>query len=100
VTEAGMREGAFYEELLGGDEPPLLADVRTASVHNLAAQYQADTAHTTHVARLALDVWEALAAAGVHPATTRSASCCGPPRCCTTSARRSTTTTTTSTRAT
>ena len=67
VTEAGMREGAFYEELLGGDEPPLLADVRTASVHNLAAQYQADTAHTTHVARLALDVWEALAAAGVHP---------------------------------
>jgi exopolyphosphatase/guanosine-5'-triphosphate,3'-diphosphate pyrophosphatase len=65
VTEAGMREGAFFEELLG--EPPLLPDVRAASVHNLAAQYQADTAHTAHVARLALEVWEALATSGVHP---------------------------------
>ena len=67
VTEAGMREGAFFEELLGGDDPPLLADVRAASVHNLAAQYQADSAHTTHVARLTLDIWDALAAAGLHP---------------------------------
>jgi exopolyphosphatase / guanosine-5'-triphosphate,3'-diphosphate pyrophosphatase len=65
VTEAGMREGAFFEELLG--EPPLVPDVRAASVHNLAAQYQADTAHTAHVARLALEIWEALAATGVHP---------------------------------
>ncbi len=66
VTEAGMREGAFFEELLG-DEPPLLTDVRAASVHNLAAQYEADTAHTAHVGRLALELWDALAAAGVHP---------------------------------
>jgi exopolyphosphatase/guanosine-5'-triphosphate,3'-diphosphate pyrophosphatase len=65
VTEAGMREGAFFEELLG--EPPLVPDVRAASVHNLAAQYQADTAHTAHVARLALEIWEALAITGVHP---------------------------------
>jgi exopolyphosphatase / guanosine-5'-triphosphate,3'-diphosphate pyrophosphatase len=66
VTEAGLREGAFFEELLGGD-PPLLDDVRAASVRNLAAQYHPETAHTDHVARLALEIWDALAESGVHP---------------------------------
>jgi exopolyphosphatase/guanosine-5'-triphosphate,3'-diphosphate pyrophosphatase len=33
---------------------------------NLAASYEADLAHTAHVARLALQVWDALAAARVH----------------------------------
>jgi exopolyphosphatase/guanosine-5'-triphosphate,3'-diphosphate pyrophosphatase len=68
VTEAGLREGAFFEELLAGSEPPLLDDVRAASVRNLAAQYHPDAAHTAHVARLALEIWDALGAAGVHPA--------------------------------
>jgi exopolyphosphatase/guanosine-5'-triphosphate,3'-diphosphate pyrophosphatase len=67
ATEAGLREGVFYETLLAGTEPPLLADVRGAAVRNLAAQYHADRAHTEHVARLALEMWDALAAAGVHP---------------------------------
>jgi exopolyphosphatase/guanosine-5'-triphosphate,3'-diphosphate pyrophosphatase len=67
VTEAGLREGAFFEELLGDADPPLLDDVRAASVRNLAAQYHPDTAHTDHVARLALEIWDALAEAGVHP---------------------------------
>jgi len=67
VTEAGLREGAFFEELLAGSDPPLLTDVRAASVRNLAAQYHPDTAHTDHVARLALEIWDALAASGVHP---------------------------------
>jgi len=66
VTEAGLREGAFFEERLAGSDPPLLPDVRAASVHNLAAQYHPETAHTHHVARLALEIWDALAAAGVH----------------------------------
>jgi exopolyphosphatase/guanosine-5'-triphosphate,3'-diphosphate pyrophosphatase len=67
VTEAGLREGAFFEERLAGKDPPLIDDVRAASVRNLAAQYHPETAHTDHVARLALEIWDALAAAGVHP---------------------------------
>ena len=66
VTEAGLREGAFFEELLAGTDPPLLPDVRAASVRNLAAQYHPDAEHTAHVARLALEIWDALAQAGVH----------------------------------
>ena len=67
VTEAGLREGVFFEELLADRDEPLLPDVRAASVHNLAAQYHPEAAHTEHVARLALEIWDALAAAGVHP---------------------------------
>jgi len=66
ATEAGLREGAFFEELLANSDPPLLADVRAASVRNLAAQYHPEIAHTDHVARLALEIWDALAEAGVH----------------------------------
>ena len=36
-------------------------------MRNLAAQYDTDFAHTEHVARLALEMWDALAAAGLHP---------------------------------
>jgi exopolyphosphatase / guanosine-5'-triphosphate,3'-diphosphate pyrophosphatase len=67
VTEAGLREGVFFEELLAGQDEPLLPDVRAASVRNLAAQYHPEAAHTEHVARLALEIWDALASAGVHP---------------------------------
>jgi exopolyphosphatase / guanosine-5'-triphosphate,3'-diphosphate pyrophosphatase len=69
VTEAGLREGVFFEHHLHG-EPPLFDDVRRASVINLAAQYDMDPAsspHTAHVARLALGLFDELAAAGVHP---------------------------------
>jgi exopolyphosphatase/guanosine-5'-triphosphate,3'-diphosphate pyrophosphatase len=67
VTEAGLREGVFYEELLAGASPPLLPDVRAAAVRNLAAQYHPDEAHTEHVAFLALEMWDALSDAGMHP---------------------------------
>jgi exopolyphosphatase/guanosine-5'-triphosphate,3'-diphosphate pyrophosphatase len=66
VTEAGLREGVFFETLLEGRDPPLFEDVRAAGVRNLAAQYETDFAHAEHVARLALGVWDALGAAGVH----------------------------------
>jgi exopolyphosphatase / guanosine-5'-triphosphate,3'-diphosphate pyrophosphatase len=66
VTEAGLREGVFFETLLAGSEPPLFEDVRRASVINLACAYDADFRHVEHVARLALELWDALAAAGVH----------------------------------
>ncbi len=64
VTEAGLREGVFFERHLapGG----LFDDVRAASVRNLAAQYDADPVHTQHVADLALGMFDELAAAGVH----------------------------------
>ena len=68
VTEAGLREGVFFERLLGAaGDPPLFDDVRRASVLNLAAQYHVDHAHTEHVARLALGLFDELAAAGLHP---------------------------------
>ena len=64
ATDAGLREGVFFETLLG--DPPLVADVRQATVRNLAAQYDTDVAHADHVARLSLELWDALAEAGLH----------------------------------
>ncbi|MEN3280026.1 MAG: exopolyphosphatase / guanosine-5-triphosphate,3-diphosphate pyrophosphatase [Solirubrobacteraceae bacterium] len=69
VTEAGLREGVFFERHLDGD-PPLFDDVRTASVVNMAAQYGMDPAsspHTAHVVHLALGLFDQLAEAGLHP---------------------------------
>ena len=102
ATEAGLREGVFFSDAARRRRP---AAVRRRPPRRGAATWPASTtptaAHTEHVARLALDIWDALAAAPAPtPATPPSASCCGPRRCCTTSAWRSTTTTTTSTRAT
>jgi len=66
TTEEGLREGVFFSVLLEDREPPLFEDVRHASVFNLAGQYHPEPAHTNHVARLALEVWDELAAAGLH----------------------------------
>ena len=60
VTEAGLREGVFFASLLDGSYPPLIENVREHSVRNLAAQYDADMAHTEHVAGLALSMWDEL----------------------------------------
>jgi exopolyphosphatase / guanosine-5'-triphosphate,3'-diphosphate pyrophosphatase len=60
VTEAGLREGVFFASLLADKDPPLFENVRAASVRNLAAQYNADVAHTEHVAMLALSMWDRL----------------------------------------
>ncbi|MGI8802046.1 MAG: HD domain-containing protein [Solirubrobacteraceae bacterium] len=65
VTEAGLREGVFFEHHIGG-EAPLFEDVRHASVVNLAQQYHVDVAHTRHVAQLALGLFDELAEAGLH----------------------------------
>jgi exopolyphosphatase / guanosine-5'-triphosphate,3'-diphosphate pyrophosphatase len=66
ATEAGLREGVFFERLLADREPPLFADLRRTSVLNLAAQYRPDTAHTEHVATLALAMFDELARLGLH----------------------------------
>jgi exopolyphosphatase / guanosine-5'-triphosphate,3'-diphosphate pyrophosphatase len=66
TTEAGLREGVFFERLLADRDPPLFADVRRASVLNLSAQYHVDLDHTEHVARLALGMFDELAELGLH----------------------------------
>src|SRR4051794_21072991 len=72
VTEAGLREGVFLERYLARDSggEAFFDDVRRASVVNLAAQYGMSpdhNPHVAHVARLALGLFDELAAAGVHP---------------------------------
>ena len=66
VTEAGLREGVFFERLLADRDPPLFADIRRTSVLNLAAQYRPDAAHINHVATLALAMFDELARLGLH----------------------------------
>ena len=78
VTEAGLREGVFFERLLADPRPipdgqpipdgrpPLFADLRRTSVLNLAAQYRPDAAHIDHVATLALAMFDELARLGLH----------------------------------
>jgi exopolyphosphatase/guanosine-5'-triphosphate,3'-diphosphate pyrophosphatase len=70
ATEAGLREGVFFSNYIPGD-PPLFDDVRRQSVLNLAAQYHVDHAHTEHVARLALGLFDDTAAAGLHAGDAR-----------------------------
>jgi exopolyphosphatase/guanosine-5'-triphosphate,3'-diphosphate pyrophosphatase len=69
VTDAGLREGVFFERFLSGVEPPLLDDVRRRSVESLAAQFHPEPRHVEHVARLSLEIYDGLAAAGLTKAT-------------------------------
>ncbi|HLB22171.1 MAG TPA: Ppx/GppA phosphatase family protein [Solirubrobacteraceae bacterium] len=76
ATEAGLREGVFFERLLApgaaeGERQPLFDDVRRASVLNLAGQYHFDSAHTRHVAKLALGMFDELARLGLHDGDAR-----------------------------
>jgi len=64
VTEAGLREGAFFERLLGEDG--LFEDVRSESVRNLAHRFGHDDAHDVHVWMLSSSIYDGLAAAGLH----------------------------------
>jgi exopolyphosphatase / guanosine-5'-triphosphate,3'-diphosphate pyrophosphatase len=66
VAEAGLREGVFFESLLADQSPPLIGDVRTASVENLARRFRTDPAHVAHVAKLSLELFDALRDAGLH----------------------------------
>jgi exopolyphosphatase/guanosine-5'-triphosphate,3'-diphosphate pyrophosphatase len=67
VTEAGLREGVFFERFLAGADPPLFPDVRRAAVENLALRYRGhDIAHERHVADLSLQIFDELGRAGLH----------------------------------
>jgi exopolyphosphatase/guanosine-5'-triphosphate,3'-diphosphate pyrophosphatase len=65
ATEAGLREGVFFErELLAGGRP-LFDDVRASAVRNLAIQYESDLDHVEHVAQLSLQMFDSLIEAGL-----------------------------------
>jgi exopolyphosphatase / guanosine-5'-triphosphate,3'-diphosphate pyrophosphatase len=66
VTEAGLREGIFFERLLAERDPPLLEDVRREAVTNLAHRFRTNDEHVEHVARLSLQMFDQLADAGLH----------------------------------
>jgi exopolyphosphatase / guanosine-5'-triphosphate,3'-diphosphate pyrophosphatase len=65
ATDAGLREGIFFEHFLAPDDPPLFPDVRGASVMNLAHRYQDDLNHPRHVALLSLEILDGLTRAGL-----------------------------------
>jgi exopolyphosphatase / guanosine-5'-triphosphate,3'-diphosphate pyrophosphatase len=65
ATDAGLREGIFFEHFLAPADPPLFPDVRGSSVMNLAHRYQDDLSHPRHVARLSLEILDGLARAGI-----------------------------------
>ncbi|MCX6394045.1 MAG: Ppx/GppA phosphatase family protein [Solirubrobacterales bacterium] len=60
VTEAGLREGLFFERYLAPAETPLFPDVRGASVRNLAYQHRVDLKHSNRVSELALGMYDSL----------------------------------------
>ena len=64
ITEAGLREGIFFERLLEPADPPLFEDVRRDSVCNLARQFGFERKHVRHVAKLSLEIYDGLAAGG------------------------------------
>jgi exopolyphosphatase/guanosine-5'-triphosphate,3'-diphosphate pyrophosphatase len=65
ATEAGLREGVFFERHLAPSG--LFADVRRDSVLNLHNQYGGvEDVHVEHVARLSLEMFDDLAEAGLH----------------------------------
>jgi exopolyphosphatase/guanosine-5'-triphosphate,3'-diphosphate pyrophosphatase len=65
TTEAGLREGVFFERFLDDRDPPLFPDVRGAAVQNLAERYQDDLQHPNHVAELSLEMFDGLRVAGL-----------------------------------
>ena len=65
ITEAGLREGVFFERFLEGAHPALIDDVRSQSVENLARRFGAADAHSRHVETLSLELYDGLAASGV-----------------------------------
>ncbi len=100
-SEAGLREGVFFEALLDDHDPPLF-ERRPPRRGDEPRRPVPRRLHALQARRAAGagDLGRARRRRASTAAGRRSASCCGRRRCCTTSARPSTTTTTTSTRAT
>lgn len=63
ICSQGLREGLFYEHFLnGGKGEPLFADVRRASVLNLAHLYRYQEAHAQHIVHLTTRLFEQIPA--------------------------------------
>ena len=78
VTSAGLREGVFFQHRLLAGAEPLLPDVRASSIRNVAFRCGADIRHADHVARLALQLHDSLAANGaIEPARGRARAAVG-----------------------
>lgn len=56
----GLREGLFFEQLLVGENPPVLGDQRGFSVQNLARIYDYEAIHANKVRELALSLFDQL----------------------------------------
>ncbi len=65
VTDAGLREGIFFERFLDDRDEPLFDDVRGAAVQNMAQRYQDDLDHPRHVVKLSLELFDGLRIAGL-----------------------------------
>lgn len=63
ITEAGLREGIFFERYHGDRDPPVAPDVARASVENLLGRHEDDPGHARRVARHALAIFDGLVAA-------------------------------------
>ncbi len=61
VCGHGLREGLFFKEFLRPQDPPIIANLREFSVMNLARLYGYEADHSSHVAGLALSLFDQLA---------------------------------------
>ncbi|MBA3302229.1 MAG: Ppx/GppA family phosphatase [Thermoleophilaceae bacterium] len=72
VTEAGLREGIFFERFLNDSREPLLEDVRGDAVFNLSRRFHYEPRHTEHVTRLSLELLDGLNREGIVPVSTEA----------------------------
>ena len=61
VTRAGLREGVLFGTRMRSGDSPIVADVRAASVRNLALGCRVDLQHAERVSSLALQLHDSLA---------------------------------------
>ena len=61
VSGQGLREGLFYEHFLVGETPPLIGDIRSFSIQNLARIYGYEAIHAAKVRDLSLSLFDQLA---------------------------------------
>lgn len=61
ITEAGLREGVFFERYHADRDPPVPDDVARAAVENLLLRHEPDVEHARRVAAHALAIYDGLA---------------------------------------
>ncbi len=60
VSGQGLRDGLFYEQFLVGAKPPLISNVRTFAIENLARNYHYNMVHADKVRQLSLELFDQL----------------------------------------